>query len=230
MRHHHRGHGVNRRLLDPAARGSGGGRHPCLPGQLQTRQACARTQVRRERLPVVAVSAFGRIAAGLISTRKRNPRHPRVEPSPLQSDRDSFRPRAAYAQGAYANESANSSRAQRHHRTQRYGHHRSHRGWRALAGSAGRSMQSTRALRPGDGHQVAGRQLPLRAPVHPQAVADRLQALSGTDSRLRPGNRAAHASAQRQNRSSPIFPCHTTRPQIPKTQQKTSFASTWGQN
>jgi len=100
--HHHRGHGIDRRLPDSAAPNPGRGRHPRLPGQLQTRQARARAQVRRKRLPVVAIPALGRPVEGLVPPRWAYLRHPLLEPPPRQPDRQRLGPSAAHAQGVDA--------------------------------------------------------------------------------------------------------------------------------
>ena len=62
------------------------------------------------------------------------------------------------------------------------------------------------------------RQLPSPSTtVHTQTVAHLLQAPSGPDGRLRPGDRTAHALTQRQNRSNPkMGPCHLPDPRVQK--------------
>jgi hypothetical protein len=65
----------------------GRGQQPRLPGQLQARQACAGPQDGRTGLRVVAVSALGRPAGPIVSSRRTVPRYSLSEPPPLQPGR-----------------------------------------------------------------------------------------------------------------------------------------------
>jgi hypothetical protein len=60
----------------------------------------AGVEVGRGRLPVVAVSSFGRPAGPLVPSRRGNLRHPLPEPAPLQPCGNRGHARAAHAQGA----------------------------------------------------------------------------------------------------------------------------------
>ena len=76
------------------------------------RKECSGTQVRCMRLPVAAVSAFGRAAAGLVSTGGSGLRDSLPAASPRQSGTDGGCARATYAEGPHPDECADPSRAQ----------------------------------------------------------------------------------------------------------------------
>src|SRR5271157_105851 len=179
--HSDRSHGIDRGLLDPFVSDSGGAGDRSLSGQLSPRQACAGTQKRCSRLPVVAVFALGGIAARLLSTGGCHLPPAFAAAPPRGFGGNGGRARAAHAKNAQPDEPATASRAERSDRTKRAGHPGCDPGRRTQSPGAGPTAGPAGQSQPRNHREIAGRRLSAGAFVYSAAVAPSLSSLSNPD-------------------------------------------------
>src|SRR5258707_273101 len=110
MRGNHSRSGIHWGVLDPDLRDSRTTRHPPVFGECPPHEECTRTAHRLARVPMVTVPALGGITAGCLSAGAGCLRRADPTAAPERIASGGQPTRAAHAQGADANESANPPR------------------------------------------------------------------------------------------------------------------------
>src|SRR5215470_12457340 len=142
-------------------------------------------------MPVAAIPARGGIVARRLSARSRSMRRTSRHAASGLAGTDGSPARAAHAESAHANESADATCNQRSHRDDRAGHRRRDLSGRARSGGISPTARPTHPGHRGNHAEVSGRQLATGGLVRASTVPPALPDLSTTNRRLRSGNREA---------------------------------------